>query len=743
MAERTSFIQRTRARLGLGDEPDAARRWWQLVPWEPPAETRAERRRWLGLMLACWLTMLGALVAALGLRLHPVLVIELTALVIIAFPVAWRLHFSTLPRFWPNQLSFVAALVLGIIQWRLGLFSGGEEVTRLVVSYRVLVSFFYWVMAFRAFAIRTVRDLAQTALPACSGLLLVLIATRAPSAILGATMVIGGTLLLLAGEHAANRAREVDARLSPSLVRGGHWRPTVNSWLSLLLAAAVAAAIIASLASRFEPSNAAGQWLRRELAWRLARLMIRDGADLPYAATRTLALGGPAPPPQDRLMLIVKCESPVRPRTAVYDIYDGKRWRMSPPQWTRIRADDGHFTFPAPERVGLSRAVTEEIEAEITSGYAFVGLLPVPWCVQQVRVDSPSLRYDASGMISFSGYVLPGDSFTARVAWPNAVTAPPGIPPIDRVDLENALQLPDELPRRVRELAQRVVADAEAASPLMAAIAIENYLRDESNFVYDLDAPPVPEAQDYVDHFLFTSRTGFCNHFATAMAVMLRAQGVPCRLATGFTAGEYQPERKVYEIRDQDAHAWVEAYLPRIGWIDFDPTPDTEEADRSVAGTVREALGEVRVALRDAVAWARGNLALVIALALLLAGAATGGVAASRWYARRLPPVRAGAAPDERVLHVWRQAQRLLTRAGLTRPPSAAPWEFHRAVAADVPALAQDLGVLTGKYLAARFGATVPPETDASAAEAAFMRLQEAIRRLDDEARERARNGAS
>ena len=742
MPDLTAFRRRTRERLGLSNEPDAARRWWQLVPWEPPAETPAERRRWFGLMLACWLTMLGAIVAALGLRLHPVLLIELTALVIIAFPVVWRLHFSRFPRFWPNQVTFVVALVLGIIQWRLGLFSAGEEVTRLVVSYRVLVSAFYWVMAFRAFAIRTVRDLAQTALPACSGLLLVLIATRAPSAILGAAMVIGGTLLLLAGEHAATRVRGVDARVPAGLVRGGQWRPTVNSWLSLLLAAAVAAAIIASVAARFEPSNPVGQWLRRELAWRLARLMMRE-SDFPYAATQILDLGGPAPPPQDRLMLVVKCETPVRPRTAVYDIYDGERWRMSRPEWTRLRSADGRFSFAAPERVGLARAVTEELEVEITSGYAFVGLLPVPWCAQEVRIDTPSLRHDTSGMVGFTGYVLPGDNFSARVAWPNAVTVPPGTPPIDRVDLENALQLPEELPRRVRDLARRVVSEAEADSPLMTAIAIENYLRDEDNFVYELDAPRVPEAQDYVDHFLFTSRVGFCNHFATAMVVMLRVQGVPARLATGFTAGQYQAEREVYEIRDQDAHAWVEVYLPRTGWIDFDPTPDVETEDTSVVGSARDALGQVGAGVRAAVGWARAHLALVIALALLLALAAAGAVGAGRWYARRLPPLRPGAAPDERVLQVWRLTQRVLTRAGRPRPPSAAPWEFQRAVAADVPALAQDLGVLTGKYLAARFGATVPPDADAAEAEAAFIRLQEAIRRLDDEAREKTGNGTT
>lgn len=737
MLDLVGLRRRVRERLGLGDDPDAARRWWQLVPWEPAPVTPEERRRWFGLMLACWLTMLGAIVSALGLRPHPALLIELTALIILAFPVVWRLHFSRFPRFWPNQITFVAALVLGIIQWRMGLFAGEqEEATRLVVSYRALVSVFYWVMAFRAFAMRTVRDLAQTALPACSGLLLVLIATRAPSAILGAAMVIGGTLVLLAGEHAASRAREVDTRIAPTRVRGGRWRPTVNSWLSLLVASALAAAIIASVAARYQPSNSVGQWMRRELAWRLARLMIREG-DLPFMATQTLSLGGPAPPPRDRLMLVVRCENPVRPRTAVYDIYDGQRWHMSNPQWRQVRGKDGRFRLPPPERMGLAGVATEELEVEITAAYVFAGLLPVPWCAQEVRIDVPSLRYDDSGMISFSGYVLPGNRYSARIAWPNRVVVPPGAPALERVDLENALQLPRELPRRVRDLAGRVVADAEADKPLTKTIAIENYLRDEANFTYDLNAPPLPEAQDFVDHFLFTSHRGFCNHFATAMAVMLRSLGVPCRLVTGFTAGEYQPERGVYEIRDQDAHAWVEVYLPRVGWVDFDPTPDTEQQNRSVVGSVHEAVGAVGTALGNALAWARARPAGVIALALLLMIAIAGGVVGKRWYARRPPPLLRNAPAAERVLHCWRQAMRALKRVGLARPPSAAPWEFQRMVAGQNPALAQDLAVLTEKYLAARFGPDPPSGAAADAAEAALVRLHEVIRRLDDETREK------
>ncbi|MGD9496153.1 MAG: transglutaminase family protein [Armatimonadota bacterium] len=698
------------------------------TPHTPAPHTPAERRRWLGLMVACWLTMGGALIAATALGVSRLLVVELAVVIIVAFPVAWRLHFSALPRFWPNQIVLVVALVLGLIQWRMGVFSAGADVMRLFVSYRVLVSAFYWVMAFRAFAVRTVSDLTQTALPAASGLLLVLIASPTLEALVGTALVLGGTLALLAGEHAAARAAEVDERIAPVRVRGGAWRPTVNSWLSLLAAAAVAAVVMAALASRYEPSNEAARWLRRQLAWRLARLMIRE-EDSPYISSPTMALGGPAPTPQDRLLLIVRCESPVLPRTAVYDIYEGDQWRQSRRRWERLPKVGGRWRLPPPERIGLASAVTDPLEVEITSAYGFLGLLPVPFFAQEIELDVPSMRSDRSGMVSFTGHVLPGDTYRARVAYPAAVTAPPGTPPPPAEDMEYTLQLPKELPARIRRLAQRIVAERQLEGPSAVAIAIENYLRDPRNFTYDLDAPYVPQGQDYVDHFLFVSRRGYCNHFASAMVVLLRTLNVPARLATGFTAGQYRPDRGVYEVRDQDAHAWVEVFLPHTGWVDFDPTPDVPGEDAEATGG---GLARLRARLAAAVVWLSANWRFVAALALLLALAAAVGVAGTRWQRRVVRPLRAGAPPAARIVHAYRQALLLLERGGLPRAASAAPWEFQRSVLEEAPLLAPGLALLTEKYVAARYAAGEPSASEADAAEAALLGLRDITRDTED-----------
>ena len=75
-----------------------------------------------------------------------------------------------------------------------------------------------------------------------------------------------------------------------------------------------------------------------------------------------------------------------------------------------------------------------------------------------------------------------------------------------------------------------------------------------------------------LDDFLFTRKTGYCEHYATAMVILLRTLGVPARLVTGYFASEWNNFGHYYAIRQQDAHAWVEVWFPRSGWITFDPT---------------------------------------------------------------------------------------------------------------------------------------------------------------------------
>ena len=135
---------------------------------------------------------------------------------------------------------------------------------------------------------------------------------------------------------------------------------------------------------------------------------------------------------------------------------------------------------------------------------------------------------------------------------------------------DHYLQLPESLPQRVRDLAVDVTRDAE--TPLDKALAVQDYLRGDA-FTYSRDIEKPPLGSDGVDHFLFESRKGYGDYFSSAMTVMLRAAGVPARLAAGYAAGTAPEDGGRRAVRDSDSHGWTQVYFPEYGWIDFEPTP--------------------------------------------------------------------------------------------------------------------------------------------------------------------------
>ena len=115
-------------------------------------------------------------------------------------------------------------------------------------------------------------------------------------------------------------------------------------------------------------------------------------------------------------------------------------------------------------------------------------------------------------------------------------------------------------------LARRLTAGLE--TPFEASRAIETHLRQSYDYT-----PEVPQSTYPLNAFLFVDEAGYCQQFAGSMGLMLRMVGVPTRVVSGFAPGSYDAERGVYEVRDFDAHAWVEVYIRGIGWVTFDPTP--------------------------------------------------------------------------------------------------------------------------------------------------------------------------
>lgn len=135
------------------------------------------------------------------------------------------------------------------------------------------------------------------------------------------------------------------------------------------------------------------------------------------------------------------------------------------------------------------------------------------------------------------------------------------------------MQLPAQLPQRVRDLALSITQDKTTVYDQIKAV--EGYFRT-NGFRYDKKQAAIPaENQDYVDQFLFDTKVGYCDNFSTSMVVLLRSIGIPARWVKGFapgTAGPMSDGLREYRITNDNAHSWVEAYIPGTGWMEFEPT---------------------------------------------------------------------------------------------------------------------------------------------------------------------------
>jgi len=136
------------------------------------------------------------------------------------------------------------------------------------------------------------------------------------------------------------------------------------------------------------------------------------------------------------------------------------------------------------------------------------------------------------------------------------------------IDKDKYLQLPDSLPKRIWGLAATLTKDCENDYEKMKVL--EKYLAE--NYTYSLSVSNIPETNDFVDYFLFEDRRGYCTYYASALAVMGRTIGIPTRYVEGFLLPREKGSDGRYEVKADRAHAWVEAYIEDIGWINFEPT---------------------------------------------------------------------------------------------------------------------------------------------------------------------------
>jgi transglutaminase-like putative cysteine protease len=305
--------------------------------------------------------------------------------------------------------------------------------------------------------------------------------------------------------------------------------------------------------------------------------------------------------------------------------------------------------------------------------------------------------------------------------------------------LERYTQLPVDLPDRVTALAHRIT-DSEPTT-YDKVMAVQRWL--ETHTRYRVDIPPDPPGVDAVDYFLFERREGYCEHIASTMAILLRAVGIPTRFAVGFDAGAHNLLTGYYEVRESDAHSWVEVYYPGRGWVSYDPTHAVPAAEPGVSGlfvaseflsaigrfVARVVPGPIKAAAR-AVASAAGAAVRGVAAGwpvaagcVLLAGAAWLVVRRRRSRRRLPPPVGAAAA--------FASLCRTFERRGHPRPVHRTPSEHLEALVASEPLARErraDVELIVRTFERERFAPRPPPEEEVAESLAAAARLQDRAR---------------
>ena len=242
-----------------------------------------------------------------------------------------------------------------------------------------------------------------------------------------------------------------------------------------------------------------------------------------------------------------------------------------------------HVTSTLPLPPGLTNTssaslVGTKIEIARDVGQDDLGALPVPYPTIAVKAKG-NLEADRSTlMLLDQGTAIGGLSYqvTSLTDSPteqalNSAQTPPA------TIRDNYLEVPASYDS-LRKLAESVVKQAGAKTPLQKAVALQDWLAD-GGFKYTLSAPTVLTAAG-LTHFLTVTQSGYCQQFSFAMAVLSRLLGIPSRVAYGFTAGSPIGDDE-WVVSTHDAHAWPELYFQGAGWLRFEPTPSGADGQGS------------------------------------------------------------------------------------------------------------------------------------------------------------------
>ena len=313
----------------------------------------------------------------------------------------------------------------------------------------------------------------------------------------------------------------------------------------------------------------------------------RVGGYLGFAQSLDTALRGQL---GDQIVMQVRADRPSYWVGETFDTWQGTSWSQSRRPSQELRGGSPFVLLPSEGDAPFGQP---DLQTFYVSS-ATADLVFHADSAEEVWFPSSSLfTSDADTIVSPIGlgsgsiYTVESDVSTPSPEQLRTDASPQTLPPAALAQYE---QLPRSYPR-VLALARSVTAgDASTDAKVESLIG---WIGAHTH--YSTDIPPLPPGTDTVDEFLFGNRVGYCEQISTSLAVMLRSLGIPAREAVGYVPGGYDPITDLYQVRADDAHAWVQVWFPGYGWQSFDPTavvPPAAPSPGSVA--LREVAGALR-----------------------------------------------------------------------------------------------------------------------------------------------------
>ena len=440
-------------------------------------------------------------------------------------------------------------------------------------------------------------------------------------------------------------------------------------------------------------------------------------------------------------------------RAVAYDRLTGNTWSWSQTAEVSVGASDGLLAGTRDAPLDTVSYVTADYQV---SGLAAGSIVVTPGIPALLDRTARVTLVQSGGDTAF-GRILPagGGSYTLEALLPdlsrpddpkaltaNRLRAAGTEYPADLLATYTAIE-PGTVGPETRALLSEIISQAKPTTPYDAAREIESYLRDSRHFTYSTDVTNVDcGGRGVVDCFVF-SRTGYCEHYASTMVMMLRTEGIPARFVEGFLPGDRDASGRETIRRDR-AHAWVEAWFPGAGWIDFDPTgggvglPVPLPAGPAVATVAPSASagssgspGATRRAGVDEPGGPTGGgstsgfrtpgIGPIIVVVIPLSGALLG--LAFVLLRRRL------GRPAEPVA-VYRTVAGLAGRLGYPRRPTQTVYEYLGSLSDVVPAVRPDLQLVARSTVEATYGRRRLGADRLSALGEAQRRLRIALLRL-------------